>query len=63
MYMTRSGGHWHATFLAQPRGAAAGQRQLSVLYSVSCSGRSRCSVVGYYDDRSGVSRAEATATR
>jgi len=63
MYMVRSAGHWHAAFLAQPRGATSGQRQLSVLYSVSCTGRFHCSAVGYYDDRSGVTHAEATATR
>ena len=63
MYMVRSAGHWHAAFLAQPRGATSGLRQLSVLTSVSCSGRFHCSAVGYYDDRSGVTHAEATATR
>jgi hypothetical protein len=63
MYMTRSAGHWRATFLAPPRGATAGQRQLSVLYSVSCTGRSHCGAVGYYHDRLGVTRAEATAAR
>ena len=63
MYMVRSAGHWHAAFLAQPRGATSGLRQLSVLTSVSCTGRFHCSAVGYYDDRSGVTHAEATATR
>ena len=63
MYLVRSAGHWHAAFLAQPRGATSGRRQLSVLYSVSCTGRFHCSVVGYYDDRSGATHAEATATR
>jgi hypothetical protein len=63
MYMVRSAGHWHAAFLAQPHGATSGQRQLSVLDSVSCTGRFHCSVVGYYGDRSGVTHAEATATR
>jgi hypothetical protein len=63
MYMTRSAGRWRATFLAPPRGATSGQRQLSVLYSVSCTGRSHCGAVGYYHDRLGVTRAEATAAR
>jgi hypothetical protein len=63
MYMVRSAGHWHAAFLAQPRGAASGQRQLSVLYSASCTGRFHCGAVGYYDNRSGGTHAEATATR
>jgi hypothetical protein len=63
MYMTRSAGRWRATFLAAPRGATSGQRQLSVLYSVSCTGRSHCGAVGYYRDRLGTTRAEATATR
>ena len=63
MYMTRSAGRWRATFLAPPRGATSGRRQLSVLYSVSCTGRSHCGAVGYYHDRLGVTRAEATAAR
>ena len=63
VYMTRSAGRWRAAFLAPPRGATSGPRQLSVLYSVSCSGRSHCGAVGYYHDRLGVTRAEATATR
>lgn len=63
MYMTRSAGRWRAAFLAAPRGATSGQRQLSVLYSVSCTGRSHCGAVGYYRDRLGTTRAEATATR
>ena len=63
MYMTRSAGRWRATFLAPPRGATSGQRQLSVLYSVSCPGWSHCGAVGYYHDRLGVTRAEATAAR
>jgi hypothetical protein len=63
MYMTRSVGRWRAAFLTAPRGAASGQRQLSVLYSVSCTGRSHCGAVGYYHDRFGATRAEATATR
>src|SRR5690349_15286200 len=63
VYMTRTAGRWRAAFLAPPRGAASGQRQQSVLYSVSCTGRFHCGAVGYYDDRSGVTRAEATATR
>jgi len=63
MYMTRSAGRWRATFLGPPRGATSGRRQLSVLYSVSCTGRSHCGAVGYYHDRLGVTRAEATAAR
>lgn len=63
MYMTRSAGRWRAAFLPPPRGAALGQRQLSALYSVSCAGRSDYGVVGYYQDRLGVTRAEAAATR
>ena len=63
MYMTRSAGRWRAAFLAPPRGAALVQRQLSVLYSVSCAGRSRCGAVGYYRDRLGATRAEASTTR
>ena len=63
MYMTRSAGRWRAAFLAPPRGATSGERQLSVLYSVSCTGRFHCGAVGYYHDRRGVTRAEATATR
>jgi hypothetical protein len=63
MYMTRSAGRWRASFLAPPRGAALGQRQLAVLYSVSCAGRFHCGAVGYYHDRLGATRAEATATR
>ena len=63
MYMIRSAGHWHAAFLAPPAGAASGQQQQSVLYSVSCTGRFHCAAVGYYNDRSGVTRAEAAATR
>jgi len=34
-----------------------------VLSSVSCPGRSHCGAVGYYHDRLGVTRAEATAAR
>jgi hypothetical protein len=60
MYMTRSAGRWRAAFLAPPRGATSGPRQLSVLYSVSCTGQSHCGAVGYYNDRSGVTHAEAT---
>jgi hypothetical protein len=63
MYMIRSAGRWRAAFLAPPPGATSGQRQLSVLYSVSCTGRSHCGAVGYYNDRFGVTHAEATATR
>jgi hypothetical protein len=63
MYMTRSAGRWRAAFLTAPRDATSGQRQQSVLYSVSCSGRSYCGAVGYYHNRLGATRAEATATR
>jgi hypothetical protein len=63
MYMTRSAGRWRAAFLAPPRGATSGRRQLSVLNSVSCTGRSYCGAVGYYHDRLGSTQAEATATR
>jgi len=62
MYMVRSAGHWRAAFLLQPPGATAGPRQLSALYSVSCTGRAHCSAVGYYDDRFGVAHAEAAST-
>jgi len=62
MYMIRSAGHWHAAFLAPPPGAASGKRQLSVLYSVSCTGPFHCGAVGYYQDRHGVTHAEAATT-
>ena len=62
MYLIGSAGHWHAAFLAPPPGAASGQRQLSVLYSVSCTSHFHCGAVGYYHDRFGVTRAQATAT-
>ncbi len=62
MYMVRSGSHWRAAFLPQPPGATAGPRQLSALYSVSCTGRAHCSAVGYYHDRSGAPHAEAAST-
>jgi hypothetical protein len=62
MYMTLSAGHWHAAFLPAPAGATAGRRQLSALFSVSCTGRARCSAVGYYQDRFGVTHAEAAST-
>jgi hypothetical protein len=62
MYMIRSAGRWRAAFLAQPSGAATGKSQLSALYSVSCTGREHCTVVGYYHDRSGASHAEAAST-
>jgi hypothetical protein len=62
MYMIRSAGHWHAAFLAPPTGATSGRRQLSVLYSVSCTGRFHCGAAGYYDDRFGVTHGEAAAT-
>ena len=61
MYLVRSGGRWRAAFLAAPDGAAAGQRQLSALTAVSCTGRARCSAVGYYHDQLGAARAEAAS--
>jgi len=63
MYMVRSGGHWTAGFLAPPPGATAGPRELSALYSVSCTGRAHCSAAGYYHDPSGAPHAEAASTR
>jgi hypothetical protein len=62
MYLVRAGGRWRAAFLAPPYGATAGQRQLSALTAVSCTGRARCSAVGYYHDRLGAGRAEAAST-
>ena len=62
MYMIRSAGHWHAAFLVPPPGATSGRRELSVLYSVSCTGRFHCGAVGYYRDRFGATHAEAAAT-
>jgi hypothetical protein len=62
MYMIRSAGRWHAAFLIPPPGATSGRRQLSVLYSVSCTGRFHCGAVGYYHDRFGVTHAEAAST-
>jgi hypothetical protein len=63
MYLVRSGGRWRASFLTAPDGATAGQRQLSALSAVSCTGKARCSAVGYYHDRLGTNRAEAATTR
>lgn len=62
MYLVRSDGRWQAAFLAAPDGATAGPRQLSALQAVSCTGRARCSAVGYYHDRLGTARAEAAST-
>lgn len=62
MYLVRSGGRWRAAFLAPPDGATAGQRQLSALSAVSCTGRAHCSAVGYYHDPRGANHAEAAAT-
>jgi len=62
MYMTRSGGHWRAAFLLPPRGATAGRRQGSALYSVSCTGRAHCTAVGYYRDHLGAPHAQAAST-
>jgi len=63
MYLVRSGGGWRASFLTPPDGATAGQRQLSALSAVSCTGTAHCSAVGYYHDQRGASRAEAASTR
>jgi len=63
MYLIRSGGRWRAAFLTPPDGATAGQRQLSALGAVSCTGKAHCSAVGYYHDQRGVSHAEAASTR
>ncbi|HEY2309208.1 MAG TPA: hypothetical protein VGI05_25320 [Streptosporangiaceae bacterium] len=61
MDLVRSGGRWRAAFLASPDGATAGQRQLSALNAVSCTGRAHCSAVGYYHDQLGANRAEAAS--
>src|SRR5215470_17060776 len=47
MYLVRSGGRWRASFLTAPDGATAGQRELSALSAVSCTGKAhwRCSAV------------------
>ena len=63
MYMIQSHGHWRATFLPPPARAGTGIHALSALYSVSCTGRDECTAVGYFSDRTGVRRAEATSTR
>ncbi len=62
MYMVRSGGQWLAAFLAPPPGATAGQRELSALSSVSCTGQAHCSAAGYYHDGLGAPHAEAAST-
>ena len=62
MYLVRSGGRWRAAFLAPPDGATAGQRQLSALNAVSCTGRAHCSAVGFYHNQVGADRAEAAST-
>jgi hypothetical protein len=62
MYLVGSSGRWRAAFLASPDGATAGQRQLSALNAVSCTGRAHCSAVGYYHDQLGAGRAEAAST-
>jgi hypothetical protein len=62
MYMIRSAWRWQAAFLVPPPGATSGPRQLSVLYSVSCTGQFRCGAVGYYRDQFGATHAEAAAT-
>jgi hypothetical protein len=63
MYMTRSRGHWRATFLPPPARAGTGTRALSALYSVSCTGRDECTAVGYFSDRAGARHAEAASAR
>jgi len=63
MYLVRSGGRWRAAFLTPPVGATAGQRQLSALSAVSCTGKAHCSAVGYYHDQRGANHAEAASTR
>ncbi|HET7246288.1 MAG TPA: hypothetical protein VFJ07_15755 [Streptosporangiaceae bacterium] len=63
MYLVRSGGRWRVAFLAAPNGATAGQRQLSALGAVSCTGTAHCSAVGYYHDQRGANHAEAASTR
>jgi hypothetical protein len=63
MYLVRSGGRWRAAFLTPPDRATAGQRQLSALSAVSCTGKAHCSAVGYYHDQWGASHAEAASTR
>jgi hypothetical protein len=63
MYLAESAGRWRAAFLTPPDGATSGQRQLSALSAVSCTGKSYCGAVGYYHDRQGVSRAEAASAR
>jgi hypothetical protein len=63
MYLLRSGGRWRASFLTAPDGATAGQRELSALSAVSCTGKAHCSAVGYYHDQRGVNHAEAASTR
>jgi hypothetical protein len=62
MYMVRNGARWQAAFLRSPPGATTGRRELSALYSVSCTGRAHCSAVGYYHDLSGAPHAEAAST-
>jgi hypothetical protein len=63
MYMIRSHGRWRAAFLPPPPRASSGDRGLSALYSVSCTGRDRCTAVGYFHDRTGHLHAEAASTR
>ena len=63
MYMTRSRGHWTAAFLPPPARAGTGKNDLSALYAVSCADRDDCTAVGYFNDRTGVRRAEASSAR
>jgi hypothetical protein len=63
MYMTLVHGHWEAAFVPPPPGAGTGNHDLSALYSVSCTSRDDCTVVGYYHDRTGALHAEAASTR
>jgi len=63
MYMIWSHGHWRAGFLPPPPHAGTGNRGLSALYAVSCTGRDACTAVGYYHDRAGHPHAEAASSR
>jgi hypothetical protein len=63
MDMIWSHGRWQAAFLPPPRRAGTGDRGLSALYAVSCTGRDSCTTVGYYHDPTGHVRAEAATTR
>ena len=62
MYITLWHGRWRAEFLAPPPRAGTGTHELSALYSVSCTGKDECTLVGYYHDHAGTLRAEAAST-